>query len=182
MQMESMKLSPPWVQAHEQFKALFGEDPDITVGYTDKSGPGVTLKVDSQTKADALSRILPERIMMGGVEFGVTVVPGNKAGPALPEDAGPAELAAAAFAGNPHVAQIRQVSKGLFRDLCYVVFRKEVVQYPADNLADVNGNMSTLMEDVARDLLTEAHGMYFCTTAVGGPLGAQLDKPLGEWP
>ena len=89
---------------------------------------------------------------------------------------------AAAFEGNPVVTQVRQVSKGLFKDLAYCVFSKEVVQYPIDNLADINGNRSVLMEDIAREILTDANGVYFCTSAGRANANGFGDAPLGEWP
>ena len=177
----NLKLSPPWNEYHEQVKALFGQDPEIKVEY-DNVRKELTLRVESQRKVSALLRLVPARVDFGGVEVRVCVVPANAAGETLPDDAATADVLTAAFAGNPVVTQIRQVSKGLFRDLCYCVFKKEVVQYPADNLADINGNRSMLMQDIAREVLTEAKDVYFCTSAGREDANGFGDAPLGEWP
>lgn len=179
-----LRLRSPWVVYHEKFKALFGRDPGVEIDFDEKNKI-ISLRVDSQRKADALYRLLPREYELGNVTLRVKVFPGN-AGESLPDDATAADVLLAAFDGNPVVTQVRQVSKGLFRDLAYCVFRREVVQYPVDNLADINGNESTLMECIARELFVAdtADGfVYFCTSA-GYKLSEsdELDKPLGEWP
>ena len=174
-----MQLRSPWVIYHEKLKALFDEDPEVSVEFNgSSSSPKFTIRVDGAKKADALSRLVAPSVEFGSVTCKVCVVPGN-AGETLPDDASAADVAAAAFGGNPVVAQVRQMSKGLFRNLAYCVFRNEVVQYPADNLGDINGNESTLMEEIAREVLSAPAGgqIYFCTSS--GKLG---DAPLGEWP
>ena len=183
--MTNLKLRSPWVLHHRKLEALFGKDDGVKVELDESSTrKKFVLRVESQRKATALERVLPSEVSFGGVDCDIVVVPGNKAGDPLSEDAPMVEVMKAAFEGNGSCALIRQVSKGLFRDLVYVVFAKEVVQYEADNLADVNGNMSTLMEEIARDVMTGAEGALFCTSACGGGLaaGESLDKPLGEWP
>ena len=178
-------LRAPWVLYHEKLKALFAEDGDVKVEFNGSSSrPKYTLRVASVKKASALARLVDANVEFGDVVADVSVVPSNAAGEALPEDACAADVVAAAFEGNPAVTQVRQVSRGLFRDLAYCVFRREVVQYPADNLGDINGNESTLMEEIAREVFTlplTGH-VYFCTSA-GAKLGGGLnDAPLGEWP
>ncbi len=177
-----LELQPPWFGYVERVKALFGKDVSIDVEYDDEK-KRLAIKVESARKANALSRLIPAKIDFGGVSVGVSIIPGNTECDMLPDDATTQELLMAAFDGNPVVTQIRQVSKGLFRGLCYCVFRREVVQYPADNLADINGNISILMQDIAREVLAKAEGAYFCTSA-GYKLSEsdELDKPLGEWP
>lgn len=179
-----LKLRSPWVIAHEKFKALFGRDPGVEIDFDEKNRI-ISLRVDSQRKADALYKLLPPEYELGNATLRVKVFPGN-AGESLPDDATTADVLLAAFDGNPVVTQVRQVSKGLFRDLVYCVFRREVVQYPADNLADINGNESTLMECIARELLAAdpVKGfVYYCTSAGMNLADSdKFDKPLGEWP
>jgi hypothetical protein len=57
------------------------------------------------------------------------------------------------------------------------VFEKKVVQFFNDQLDDINGNKSTLYQDIAKDVFEKHEGVYFCTAADG-----KLSKPLGEWP
>ena len=69
----------------------------------------------------------------------------------------------AALGGNP-VFAFTQVSEGVFTiPLSYVVFKNRVVQFFADNLQDVNGNITTLYETIAKDVFGEIPGICFCT-------------------
>jgi len=178
--MDMVKLRSPWVLYQRKLDALFRRDPGISVEL-DEGFLKVTLRVDTQKKADALSKLMPAETSFGGVDVKLRIVPANAAGEGLPDDASMLDVVAAAFEGNGCLAEIRPVSKGLFRDLVYVVFRNEVVQYEADNLADVNGNISTLYEDIARDVMPNADNAFFCTSARREGANS-LDKPLGEWP
>ena len=47
--------------------------------------------------------------------------------------------------------------------LHYVVFKNRVVQYWSDNLGDINGNTSTLYENIARDVFGETDNVCFNT-------------------
>lgn len=178
-----LKLAPPWITYRERLKALFEKDPGVTVGDIEKRPYGLklTIRVESAAKADALTRLMDREVCFGDVALEVKIVPAN-AGEGLPDDARGIAVVMAAFDGNAAVTVIRAVSKGLFHDMTYVVFRREVVQYPADNLGDVNGSESTLMETIAREMLPRADGVFFCTSNGGPALGQALDKPLGEWP
>ena len=62
----------------------------------------------------------------------------------------------------------------------YVVFNNCVVQFPADNLNDCHGVISTLYETIADELLTgpAVQGVFFNTNVERAGLG----MPLGEWP
>ena len=177
MNNEDLGLRSPWVLYHEKVKALFGGDNDISIEF-DNEKMKLTIKVNGTKKADALSRLIPGHVGL----LKVYVVPANSGGDTLPDDASPLDIANAAFEGNSAIAQIRAVSKGLFRGLCYCVFKKEVIQYPADNLADINGNESTLMEFIAEEVMENSSGIYFCTSAGLKDANGFGDAPLGEWP
>lgn len=47
--------------------------------------------------------------------------------------------------------------------IAYCSFKKEVVQYPADDLSSETGLKSTLYEDLAREIFENTDGVYFCT-------------------
>lgn len=168
-----LKLSPPWVTYIKKVEALFGLDPEIRVE-SDREAPSVKLYVGNAGKAAALDALLPSSWKFGNVECLITVVPGNDGTRRTFKTAG--EAVEAAFDGNPAVAVIRPVSKGLFKNLLYVAFKREVVQFFNDDLADINGNWSGLYADIAKELL-DANGVFFCTAADDG-----FGAPLGEWP
>ena len=186
MKMKSiLGLHSPWIIYNEKVNALFRRDMGVDVDYDDAQKV-LTLRVKPPRKADALSRLIPETAEFGNVKVLQRIVPGNIGEDCLPEDAPMIEVIKAAFDGNNTCVDVRPVSKGLFKNLTYCIFAKEVIQYPADNLADLNGQESTLMECIAREVLTKADGVFFCTSvSCGGLLASdnqQLDKPLGEWP
>lgn len=185
-EMSYVKMRSPWVLHQRKLCEMFRRDMGVDVDFDEKAKK-YTLRVATAKKADALSRLIAPEVSFGHVECKVCIVPANSAGDILPSDAPMIDVLNAAFDGNDCVCEIRPVSRGLFRDLCYVVFENRVVQYEADNLADINGNISTLYEDIARDIFTEANGALFCTSVslgngLGDSEGAKLDKPLGEWP
>ena len=45
----------------------------------------------------------------------------------------------------------------------YVLFKKEVVQYDSDDISDFHGVCSTLYQDLAKEIIGEDEGIYFCT-------------------
>ena len=156
--MNKLKLSAPWVTLHHQIEAMFGDDPDIKVEYVagDGEDPEIKLYVSGQDKADAISKLLPQTYEFGGVTVNVTVVPANvtdtKAG-----------LFRKAFYGNPAFS-FAATAEGIFSNpITYVVFKNKVVQFWNDDLGDINGNETTLYEDIAPELFGVIDGVCFCT-------------------
>ena len=47
--------------------------------------------------------------------------------------------------------------------MTFVEFCKYVVQYYNDNLGDLHGNRTTVMEQIAREVFDDVSGVYFCT-------------------
>lgn len=175
-----MKLQPPWLEYEAKLKAMFEKDADVQIEYVSAQEKFI-LRVETAKKASALQRMMPLSVVFGVVRMPICIVPSNK-GEVLPACTATIDVATAAFEGNGAVKLIRPVSKGLFRDLVYVVFEKEVVQFPNDNLSDINGNKSTLMEAIAREVFTDAVGVCFCTSAGRADANGFGDAPLGEWP
>lgn len=166
------KLSPPWQTYVSEVKALFGQDDEIHILYDDEEKT-LKLFVDNDVKADALSRLLPAEKTFGNVKITIEVVPANK-------DEVPSRIADIknAFNGNGAVDFIYDAETP-FGDMHYVVFEPEVVQFYNDDMSDINGNRSTLYQEIAREILGNADGnVYFCTA----PVEEKLAKPLGEWP
>lgn len=154
--MAKLKLAAPWTIYYEEIKALFGSDPDIKVSVDDEEKV-VRLYVDGEEKAEALEKLLPAEKTFGNVTVRTVVVPGNE----LTEKK--LSWFQAALGGNP-VFAFTQVSEGVFTiPLSYVVFKNRVVQFFADNLQDVNGNITTLYETIAKDVFGETPSICFCT-------------------
>lgn len=154
--MANLKLAAPWTIYYEEIKALFGSDPDIKVSVDDEEKV-VRLYVDGEEKAEALEKLLPAEKTFGNVTVRTVVVPGNE----LTEKK--LSWFQAALAGNP-VFSFTKTNEGVFTiPLSYVVFKNRVVQFFADNLQDVNGNITTLYETIAKDVFGETPGICFCT-------------------
>lgn len=183
MKNEKFGLRSPWVLYFEKMNCLFGGDKEIKLDF-DEEDMVISIRVDNPRKASALSRLIPCEVPFGTVTVNIGVIPNNSAmsREQLSKDASPIEVITAALEGNSAVAQIRAVSKGLFRNLCYCVFKKEVIQYGADSIGDINGNESTLMQNIATEIFEYANGVYFCTSAGDNGANGFGDAPLGEWP
>ena len=174
-----MKLSPPWVEYVNKMEALFDGDPQIAfnVNLTGKD-PTVVLACNNGDKVNALQQILPNKVMFGGVTLHISVdgVPSNRVFKTK------VELFDAAFAKNPAYAYTVSPSDDGYAwfGMVYVVFKCRVVQFFCDNLNDCHGIISTLYQDLAKELLTgeAVQGVYFNTDVEVGKLGKTLD----EWP
>lgn len=166
--MENMKLSAPWITFVHEIEALFEKDYDVNVKY-DSSENILKLYVEDSRKADALTKLLPEKKEFGNIILGIEVIPANN-------EATIADLFTDAFFGNPAVEFV-QTSETPFGEVNYIVFKNKVVQFFNDQLDDLNGNKSTLYENIARDVFGDKHAVFYCTEAA-----KELTKPLGEWP
>lgn len=166
--MSQLKLSPPWVTFFKEAKALFSQDPQIKPVF-DQEEMVIRIYTDNAPKAEALMELLPTEKVFGNVTVKINIIPSNKTGDKY------ADALKTAFDGNPALREIRAVSCPL-GDFVYVVWQKKVVQFFDDNLADVNGNRSTLYEAIARDVLIQQPGVFHCTESLA------LTAPLGEWP
>lgn len=157
---ENFQLSTPWVTQYRKIEAMFGGDPDIKLEYVagDGEDPVVKMFIDGQDKADAIEKLLPEFYDFGNVKMKVEVIPANKK-----ENA--ESLFRTAFEGNPAFSYA-VTAEGIFTNpITYVVFKNKVVQFWNDDLSDVNGNETTLYEQIAPvvfDPIADA-GVCYCT-------------------
>lgn len=163
--MSKLNLSAPWVIFYKEIEALFKEDPEVKTEF-DEDANTITLYVDNEEKAEALSQLLHAERTFGNVTVALTVVPGNRL------RANRLGIFQAAFKGNPAFAYAKTVEGTFGLTLSFVVFRKKVVQFFADNLKDVAGNRSTLYQDLAADVFGEDAGFSFCTEP-GDPEGSE---------
>lgn len=166
-----MRLSSPWEIYHKQIVALFQEDDEIKVTF-DEENYEIKLFVDNGRKVDALAKLLPAEKQFGNVTVKISVVPANDG-----EEETKAKLIEEAFSGNPALRYIYNAQTP-FGDFDYVVFEGRVVQYFNDDMRDINGNKSTLYQDLAKEIIGEEANLCFCTEAIA----KSLQKPLGEWP
>lgn len=153
---ETVRISSPWVGYVHKLEELFGPDPDITVRYDDDSLT-VRLYVNGDDKSTALTTLLPDTIRFGNVELRIEVIPSNDAMTR-------AEMYRRAFEGNPLYSRTVSVQPiATTKPFLYVMFKPEVVQYWDDNLGDPHGKISTLAQEIARDVFEDGNGVYFST-------------------
>jgi hypothetical protein len=157
-----IKISPPWVAFYHEIEALFGEDPEVKVGYDERSVV-IKLYVDNPEKAHALTRLLPAEKTFGNIVVGIQVIPVN--GPVTST----AGLFRQAFEGNPAFSYVGAAAGPFADQLEYVVFRNEVVQFYNDDIGDINGMETTLYQEIAKDVFEDISGIFFCTDLEGNP-------------
>ncbi len=154
----------PWVIYYRQIEAMFKKDPEVKVEYDDDDDSNYTIKlrVNNNVKAEALRKILPAKKVFGNVEVSVIVIPANGVDSRVKyiEDA---------FKGNEAFSHMTTVSyvPGMYisNPITYCSFKKEVVQYAADDLGSETGLTSTLYQDIAKEIFDNMDGVFFCTDA-----------------
>ena len=154
--MENFNLSAPWEIFYSKITQMFGAEQDIILekNYNDKKCE-IKFYVAKPEKADALEKILPTKKTYGNIDIYLTVIPPNKV-------SSRADLFATAFEGNPVFSKVESKKDLLFQN-SYVVFKPKVVQFYADNTADIEGRISTLYHDIAYDIFDEnMTGISFC--------------------
>ena len=175
-----LKLSPPWVTYVNELIALFGEDPEINIKY-DNYETKVKLYVNNQEKAEALCALLPMTKYFGNVALYIDIIPANGDKVYIGSCRDIKTIYETAFKGNPVFSFVYKVEGIFANSLIYVIFKNKVVQFFNDNLNDVYGNVSTLYQEIAKDVIikdeNEFKNVFYCTDIEG-----KLKKPLGEWP
>lgn len=156
---KELNMVSPWVEYLNQIDAFFKEDDDVNVDY-DSEAMVIKIYVDGDSKAEALSQLLPTSKKFGNVEVKINIIPANQ------HDTSRVGLFRKAFEGNKAVSYIQTVSGVSTNDFNFIVFNPKVVQYYNDDLSDINGLCSTLYQDLAKGLFGETEGCYFCTDKI----------------
>lgn len=152
----NLGLSSPWMIYFKEIETLFKDDPEVHISFNDDDYT-ITLRVDNEEKASALEKLLPLERTFGNVTVKIQVIPANGFTTTK------AILFEQAFDGNPNFVCLQTASKGIFTDLAYVVFKRRVAQFFADELNDLNGNRSMLYQDIAADVFGDISDVFFCT-------------------
>ncbi len=156
--MNKLDLSAPWYIYRNKLAAIFELDSEVTVGAVEnaESGVTVTLRVSNHTKAAALQKALKPSVEFGNVTLSVVVVDTAAAET-------PADVLRAAFAYNRLFRDVVTLKDPTGTEWTYLVSEPNILQFPADNLNDYRGNLSMLVADAARDVLTLDAGTSVCT-------------------
>ena len=153
---KKVNLYSPCVILFRKYEAMFKKDRNIKIEL-DNDNRVITLFVTGDEKADALTQNLPTEVVFGNEKVKINVVPANLSGVTK------IEQFRKIFEGNEAVDFIGNGSDPVTCDFNYIVFKPEVVQYSADDLSDLNGQQSTLYQNLAKEIFGDQPGIYFCT-------------------
>lgn len=151
----NVKLSAPWITFYRQIEALFKKDPSIKTDF-DEDDMVIRIYVESQDKAYALAQLLPNQRIFGNVPVTISVILANQPTKKV-------ELLEKAFEGNPIFSYASTIEGISSNPISYVVFDPVVAQFWNDNLHDPHGLVSTLYENLAREIFGESEGICFTT-------------------
>lgn len=155
---EKVGLSSPWISYVHKLQALFKKDSEVKVVYDDNE-KNINIFVENSTKADALTQLLPVEKDFGGTTVTITVIPANDT------VTNPAILFEEAFKNNP-VFDSTLVIEGMYNNpINYIIFTDKIAQFWDDNLGDPHGNVSTLYQEIAKDIF-DIDGVQYCTKEI----------------
>lgn len=156
-------LTAPWITLFNEYKAMFAKDPNVKVAFEEYKDDRkyITLYVTGDKKAKALEKLLPSEVKFGNIVVKIVVKLANKLA-----DEDIVQLFREAFDGNEAVSSIQIISNPFVLKAAYIVFKKKVVQFYNDNFTDINGNCSTLYQEIAKDIFEIHDEICFCTSAV----------------
>lgn len=154
--MTKIGMVSPWVEEYRRIEALFSEDPEVKVIF-DEDECKVKIYVESERKAEALTKILPTSKTYGNVTLTIDIIPANTENESL------ISIYKKAFEGNGAVSFIETVDGPITNTINFVCFKNKVVQYFNDDLGDPHGLCSTLYQDIAKNLFEVKEGIFFCT-------------------
>ena len=173
------KLSPPWCTYVNELIALFNEDPDIYVKYVEEQNK-VSFYIENDNKYHILSNLLPYYKDFGNIVLKIELIPSNH--DPKPDicfsDLGEDDVFNILFKDNPVFSFTKTVEVLFNLPITYVVFTNKVVQFFNDNLSDIYGNMNTLYQNIAEDILGENFTrVFYCTD-----IPKDYEKFTEQWP
>ena len=159
-------LTPPWYIYQKQVKALFEHDSQIIVGevYQQENGKDYAfdIEVRNHEKYMALDRVLSRFKLFGNVALTINLFDEENS---IEENA--IDICRVIFDGNPIVESIEDIVDPAGVHHGFVVFCPKIIQYYADDMRDINGNVTTLAQNIAREVFNDAaDGVNFCTGKV----------------
>jgi len=178
MQDVRLKLSPPWITYVNMLEQLFDGDPQIAFNIKN-NGREVTIACNNGDKCAALAQLLPDEKKFGNISL-IINIDGPMSNKAFATDK---ELFETAFEKNPAFSYAICPAEDGYHwvTITYIVFKNCVVQFFNDNLDDCHGVISTLYQDIAKEIFADAktNGPVVYNTDVEKKI---LGRPLGEWP
>ena len=159
---ENFELCSPWMVFFHQVEAFFRED-DQVHAELDNDNYKISIYVDDDDKANALSMIIPKQKVLGNIIVTIDIIPAN--GTINPNNVYDPDVFKRAFKDNTAIVDFVHIDvKGLIMD--FIMCKPIVVQMKNDSLHDPKGIVSTLYEDLASEIFVEHPGIFFSTDQV----------------
>lgn len=155
--MANVKLSSPWDEYVRKLKAFFAQDQDIKIEYKEQEDK-INIWVDDTDKYEAMTKLIPAEKDFGGHKILTEIIPANM----LEIEKDKKYYLKKLLKGNEAVSEIVDTKMGA-ASVSYIEFEKEVIQFWNNNLGDLHGIKSTLMEDIAREIFDGIEGVFFGT-------------------
>ena len=179
---EGVGLSPPWGTYFKTLKAVFEDDPDVTLPdeYTE-DGANVTIDVSI---ADPIKYLALSQLLRTEIDYGNVTVKVNLTCSANKTDS-EYSLYKAAFTGNRRVRRFFDALDFTKTKHTYMLLENELVQFFNDDLTDYQGNANLLPKDAFTAVLNERHVLEINQVDYREDTDTEPDKtgkPLGEWP
>ena len=155
-----IKKSAPWVHYVALLKMLFENDPDVRIVYRDETPYIVDINVTGEEKFEAATKLIGETKTFGNVVLTIRYHLSNP----VKEEKSKKELFKALFEGNPILTNVVTVElPNTSNNITYFLFKDEVVRYWDDDLSNPQGIVSTLWEQIAREVFEDTDGVMFTT-------------------
>ena len=155
----------PWYTLQKKIANTFGCDPTVTVCYLETSNNGrlhtLPIVVDDRNNGTALRTIIRANFPMGNTNV-ATVVKNSKGElwEAIHVASGKQLQAVitAAFTRNPLFVESKpRFCPNFFGDCVGLIMKKEVVQFPNDDMSEFYGNFNGVAAQVVSDLIVGSY-------------------------
>lgn len=161
---QGVKKSAPWVRYVALLKMLFENDPDVRIVYRDETPYIIDINITGEEKFEAATKLIGETKTFGNVVLTIRYHLSNP----VKKEKSKKELFKALLEGNPILTDIVTIDlPNTSNNITYFLFKDEVVQYWDDALSNPHGVLSTLWEEIMKELFEDTEEVIF-TTRVDG--------------
>lgn len=160
-EVKNERLSPPWYIYHKKLRSLFEEDDQVNIGELEQGPDGqytAEITVSDKEKQAALQQIILQNVKMGNINITYTFADPQDI-PQADDDVS-LETFIVAFKENPILVKTATAQTLSGNLQYYAIFKKEVIQFFADNISDYYGNYNGLAVDIAREVLVPTRINY----------------------
>lgn len=165
VKMNKTKISPPWIVYARKIKALFENDPAVTVHNIDEDTLTLHIDVEGEQKYEAMRALLPEKKTFGNVTLTIDIEDVTELGLTANDYF---YLLSRLFDGNTSASHVYKAADPTGMEHIFVMFNPDVKQFYDDNLFDYNGFWTGIVQNIAEDVLGDEVDpiVHFCTVDI----------------